>query len=115
MTDSYVSNSKHFVEMMKDVLVDERKPLVSFDVFSLFTYVPIGEALDIIRVRLEEDESLGERTPLSPGRVAELLQVCLRSIFSVSMVNSTSRVRVQPWDLRSQQLLPTSTWNFLRD
>ena len=33
---------------------------------------------DIIRARLEEDESLGERTPLSPERVAELLQLCLR-------------------------------------
>ena len=31
-TDSYVSNSKHFVEMMEDVLVDEGETMVSFDV-----------------------------------------------------------------------------------
>ena len=46
-----------------------------------FTNVPIGEAVDIIRARLEEDESLGERTPLSSGRVAESLQLCLRSTY----------------------------------
>ena len=55
--------------------------MVSFDISSLFTNVPIREALDIIRARLEEDESQGERTPLSPGRVAELLQLCLRSTY----------------------------------
>ena len=80
-TDSYVSNSKHFVEMLEDVLVDDGETLVSFDVSSLFTNVPIGEAVDIIRGRLEEDEDLLERTPLSPGRVAELLQLCLRSTY----------------------------------
>ena len=76
-TDSHVSNSKHFVEMMEDVIVDKGETMVSFDVSSLFTNVPIGEAIDIIRDRLEEDDSLEDRTPLSPHRVAELLQVNL--------------------------------------
>ena len=40
-----------------------------------------GEAIDIIRERLEEDDSLEDRTPLSPHRVAELLQLCLRSTY----------------------------------
>ena len=47
-TDSNVSNSKHFVEMMEDVLVDEEETMVSFYVSSVFTDVPIGEAVDII-------------------------------------------------------------------
>ena len=57
--------------------VDEGETMVSFDVSSLFTNVPIGEAVDIIKDRLEEDDSLEDRTPLSPGRVAELLYVCV--------------------------------------
>ena len=61
--------------------MDEGETMVSFDISSLFTKVPIGEAVDIIRARLEKDESLGVRTPLSPGRIAELLQLCLRSTY----------------------------------
>ena len=54
---------------------------MSFDASSMFTNVPIGEAVDIILARLEEDEGLNERTPLSSGRVAEILQLCLRSTY----------------------------------
>ena len=75
------SNSKHFVEMMEDVIVDKGETMVSFDVSSLFTNVPIVDTIDIIRDRLEEDDSLEDRTPLSPHRVAELLQLCLRSTY----------------------------------
>ena len=47
--------------------------MVSFDMSSLFTNVPIGEAVQVIQAKLREDDSLAERTPLSPDRVAELL------------------------------------------
>ena len=50
--------------------------LVSFDVTSLFTNVPIEEAAGVIRDKLREDEDLVERTLLSPDRVVELLSLC---------------------------------------
>ena len=56
--------------------MDEGETMVSFDVSSLFTNEPIGEATDIIKDRLEEDENLGDRTPLSPGRVADGWALC---------------------------------------
>ena len=55
--------------------------LVSFDVTSLFTNVPTEEAVEVIHRKLAEEEDLVERTPLSPERIAELLQLCLKSTY----------------------------------
>ena len=54
---------------------------MSLDVSSLFTNVPIDEAISLIRRRLREDETLGDRTILSPEWVAELLEMCLKSTY----------------------------------
>ena len=56
----------------EDVTLGEDEILVSFDVSSFFTNVPIGEAVLVIWAKLREDDSLAERTPLSLDRVAEL-------------------------------------------
>ena len=50
----------------------EDKVLVSFDVVSLFTNVPIGEAVKVIQEMLGDDEDLVMRTPLSPDWNGEL-------------------------------------------
>ncbi|XP_072392054.1 uncharacterized protein [Diabrotica undecimpunctata] len=46
--DSYVKNAGHFIERIKDVTLGPGHLLVSFDVVSLFTNVPINESLEII-------------------------------------------------------------------
>ena len=51
--------------------------MVSFDVKSLFTNVPVGEALDVIHEKLIADDTLAERTALSPPQITKLLQICL--------------------------------------
>ena len=53
--------------------------LVSFDVSSPFTNVPVGEAVSVIREWLREDGTLGDRTSLSPEWIADLL--CLKSTY----------------------------------
>lgn len=50
--------------------IEEDGMLVSFDVSSLFTNVPIDEAVRIIRDKLQGDEILVDRTTLSPDRTA---------------------------------------------
>ena len=61
-TSSHVLNSKHFAETMRDITVGEDELLVSFYVSSLFTNVPIGEAVQVIQAKLREDDSLTERS-----------------------------------------------------
>ena len=65
--------------MMESVHVERDEILVSFDISSLFTNVLVGVAISIISERLREDKTLGDRTILSPERLAELLEMCLKS------------------------------------
>ena len=57
--------------------------MVSFDIKALFTNVPIEEALAAIHHRLQEDESLEDRTALSADQVSHLLELCLKNNYFV--------------------------------
>ena len=54
---------------------------MSFDVSSLFTNVPIQEAVKVICRRLQDDERLCEGTAMQPSSIAGLLELCLRSTY----------------------------------
>ena len=56
----------------------KKKMLVSFDVSSLFTNIPVDkEVFD----NLPDDQMLRYWTTLSPDRVTELSEMCLRSTY----------------------------------
>ena len=55
--------------------------LVSFNVVSLFTRVPVDLVVKVAHERLSLDTSLIERTSLSTDQVVELLQFCLDVTF----------------------------------
>lgn len=81
-TSSFIKNSKHFTEMISEESVLNRdEVMVSFDVKSLFTNVPVGEALDVIHEKLMADDTLVKRTALTPSQIIRLLQICLRTTY----------------------------------
>ena len=52
---------------------------VSFDVKSLFTNLPIEEAMQIVDRLLNDDENQPENEPsLSPAMISALLRICLK-------------------------------------
>ena len=61
--------------MMGSVHVESDEILVTFDVSSLFTNVPVGEAVSIICERLMEDGTLGIG-PLSPRNGLQIYWRC---------------------------------------
>jgi hypothetical protein len=80
-TSFFVKDSAEFAKRMRETMFDEDDKLVSFDVVSLFTKVPITEAIDVIATRLHRNETLGERTTLPPETICQLMKLCLTSTY----------------------------------
>lgn len=55
--------------------------MVSFDVESLFTNVPVEGAVQATLRKLENDPGLADRTTLTPTHIADLLNLVLRSTY----------------------------------
>ena len=58
-----------------------KMPMISFDVESLFTNVPIEETVQAALHRLNNDPSLPDRTALTPTQIADLLNFVPRSTY----------------------------------
>lgn len=66
--DSFVKDSKHFINEIKNIKLDQNDILVSFDVTSLYTNIPINEAMEVVRKIIDLD-------------TCKLIETCLKSIF----------------------------------
>lgn len=55
--------------------------MVSFDVVSLFTRVPIDQAIDVINTKLLLDEEFETRTTLSREQICHLIKTCLQTTY----------------------------------
>ena len=53
----------------------------AYDVESLFTNVPIDAAVQDVQQKLEDDQSLVDRTTVTPTQIADLLNFVLRSTY----------------------------------
>ena len=80
---NFAGNSRHFIVKINNINIGPTDLLVSFDIECLFTNVPVTEACDIIKTRLEQDTTLDTRTALSTEQIHDLLLTCLKE---------------QPWD-----------------
>jgi hypothetical protein len=75
----FVENSGSFIQLLKSVSLQSLGTLISFDVISLFTNVPVDEAQRVIRNRLCNDDTLAERSLLKVEAIMELLEFSLRT------------------------------------
>ena len=78
---SHVKNSADFVNQIRQVSFEGTDVLASFDVVSLFTRVPVDEALLVLSHRLQQDDTLTERTSIPIPDLCNLVELCLKSTY----------------------------------
>ncbi|XP_072051971.1 uncharacterized protein [Amphiura filiformis] len=66
---------------MTAVMIDDGDILNSHDVVSLFTNTPIDKSLDVIKARLESDNTLKDRTKLNAEDIIQLLSFVLTTTY----------------------------------
>ena len=78
-----VRNYKEFVDYVQNFTISENENLFSFNVVSLFTFVPVDKALGLVLDLLSSDESLASRTSLDISDISIDLEHCFSStVFS---------------------------------
>ncbi|XP_068674425.1 uncharacterized protein [Montipora foliosa] len=71
-TDLTVKNSVEFCEQMKNVRLKEDDELLSFDVVSLFTSIPVDLAIQVVTDVLSNDETLQSRSTIPVDDIVDL-------------------------------------------
>ena len=78
-----VTNSTQFRNEISKMTISGDETMVSFDVVSLFTSIPVDKACTCIRTKLENDDTLSDRTQLDIHDILRLLQFVLSNSFFV--------------------------------
>ncbi len=78
-----VTNSMQFRNEISTITISEDETMVSFDVVSLFTAIPVDKACTYIRTKLINDNTLSDRTQLDIDDILRLLEFVLSSSYFI--------------------------------
>jgi len=78
-SDYYVRNSSAFANDICSKRIDTEEIMVSFDVVSLFTKIPVDLAVQVARQRLERWDGLKDFTHWTVEDICKGLQMCLEA------------------------------------
>ena len=77
----HVQNNRDFLQSIEGIQLNPDEEMMSFDVESLFTSVPVDPSIDIIKKLLEEDRTLHQRTSMTVDQIICLLRFCLTTTY----------------------------------
>ena len=78
-----VPNSAKFAEEISNVDIQDDEVMLSFDVVSLFTAIPVDKACDYISNKLLNDDTLASRTSLNSNEIISLLYFVLSNNYFI--------------------------------
>ena len=81
LKEQHTHSSKLFSAFICQQKIEPDEIMVSFDVTSLYTTIPIDQALLIIKDLLEHEDKLADWTVLSPRQILDLLDILLRTTY----------------------------------
>ena len=73
---SYIKDSRHFIQMLKEVTIEEHFIQMSFDIRSLLPSLPIKPTLSLIHKKLQHDKMLKDRTEWKAKNIVNLIEIC---------------------------------------
>ena len=76
-TSRNVRNSYEFCKFLDSCRWSHDEVMVSFDVISLFTKIPVNLAIEVLKARLLDDSELSTRTKLNVDEIIDLVSFCL--------------------------------------
>ena len=76
---SFLLDTKDFVAKLSKLSINEDQVLISFDVKSLFTSVPVPDAIRAITDLIEADDDFENRNNISTKTLIEMINICLAS------------------------------------
>ena len=62
-SERHIKNSGDVVDKIKNLEVPPGEKLISYDASALFTRIPVPDAIKAVRIKLDEDPKLQDRTP----------------------------------------------------
>ena len=77
----HVHNTQDFIQSIEGIQLQENEYIMSYDVNSLFTSIPIDPDINIIKKHLEQDKDLHQRTNMTVNHICCLLEFCLKNTY----------------------------------
>ena len=76
-----IKNSRHFLDKIKDLNIDDDETMVSFDVKSLFTCIPLNAIKKSVCNAIDLSDCFLEIEKLSKEEILSLLDLCLNRTY----------------------------------
>ena len=70
----HLKNTQHFIQQLQGKRLEPGEVITSFNVKALFTSVPVQPSIQLVKQRLQQDNTLPQRTSMSITQITSLLE-----------------------------------------